>query len=247
MNTVSFPLTFLLRSCDDALRHEIAAAGYSDEFSKLALFLIWQNFAMGGSCRREICAEGPVSADPRVLSIERSCGWLGTPGLLIDLAIACGLLVVEKGESGRTLLCSGFQEFNRGKVKSIQRHGGLMRALKSHLRDAEKCADDKEELWRRTGGGVFEGLHPDRRRAAMVFLMRVCRALSKSLPSDAVLSNGTIHLAAKVVEAHGDTIDATLLWLFDRKGEIDIPERLDEIMRAWPDYSRQASAVDGNS
>lgn len=239
--SVTYPLTFLLRPCDDALRHELAASGISEESAKLMLFLVWQNFAIGGSHRREVSADGPLSADQKALSIERACGWPGKSGAFLDLAVSCGFLAVESGAGTRYLSCHGFQEFNRGKAKSIQRHGGLVRALKSHLREAEKFIDDKEELWRRTGGGAFEGLSPDRRRSAMVFLMRICRALSKTLPSDAVLSNGTIHLAAKCVEDHADSIEKTLLWVFDHRTEIQIPERLDEIVRAWPDYARKAA------
>lgn len=242
---VSYPMVFLMRPCDEALIHELSARGVPAESASLMCFLAWRHFAMGGSGRIQLPDGGDPCSSPRALSVERACGWSGASGEFVRVALACGFFAMESSVTGASLVCCGFQEVNRGKAQSIQRSGALAKALKAHLREAEVAIQQKEELWSRTGGGAFEGLPPERRRSAMVFLMRVCRALSRSLPSDAVLSNGTIHMAAKCLEDYGDSVDATLFWVFDNRTVIDLPDRLDDIIREWPEYTRRAEESKG--
>jgi hypothetical protein len=105
-----------------------------------------------------------------------------------------------------------------------------------------KSAEEREELWNRTGGGAFASIPAEARREALVFMNRVCRALRMPVPADSVLAaSGAFDLALACLRDHdAKAIDSTLMWLLANRNGQDVPDRLDAVLREWASFSAKA-------
>ena len=238
---VTYPRSFLSRPQDRMLLAELEAAGTPPDSARLMLYQCWVDFATGESDRRPIGDE-PMAEDRQVRAMEQFVGWKGPDGDFVRHALMAGFLVKETTAAGSALVCSGFRALNRSKAGSMQRKGGLARALKAHLRDAVNDAEKREELWSRNGGGSFGDMPPQMRKDAMVFIIRVCRALGFPIPADSMLAAGIIGQAAACLTEHDpDAIESTLMWLFDHRSHPCVPDRLDNVFRSWSEFSSSAA------
>jgi hypothetical protein len=239
---VSYPLFFEDRQEDRAMVADLVSQGVDPNVAAFMLYRIWKEFAHGKSDRRVVDPSN-LAADRSVLMIEQFCKWSGTRGGLVSAAIAAGFLRLESVAGGGTLLvCHGFRE-NNNRATSMQSRGGLGRALKTHQREAAAAAEEREKLWSRTGGGAFKEIPAEQRREAIVFIVLVCRALGRPIPADAALTDGTFHLAIEIIRDHSEeSRKAVLMWLLPNRGDASIPERIDMVLRAWPEYVTKSAA-----
>lgn len=245
MSIVSYPQSFLSRPEDRAFLIEQDQAGVSPEKAALTLYRIWADYSTGGSDRRPL-ADEDLSKDRQVRVLESFCGWDGAPGDMVRLAVAAGFLRIETQPSGnRALVCTGFYPINsnwNAKGNSFQRKGAFTRILTADLKSAMKSAEEREELWSRTGGGAFAAIPAESRREALVFMNRVCRALKMPVPADSVLAaSGAFDLALAVLRDHESReVDSTLMWLLANRNGQDIPDRLDVVLREWKTFLAKA-------
>ena len=242
---ICYPQAFLERPEDRSLLVELAIAEVPEDSAKLILYRIWADFATSGSDRRVIDEER-LDDDRQVRVLEAFCGWKGAPGRLVRLAAETGFLKIEGSENGTMLICKDFFPINSAwssKGRSFQKKGAFTRVMRKHLEAAETDAVQREELWSRTGAAAFLDIPEASRKDALRFIYRICRALGIQVPSDEVLRAGPFRQA---IDCQRDTpakvIDDTLIWLISRRKSPDIPDRIDAILRAWPDYVKQAAA-----
>jgi hypothetical protein len=251
MSVVSYPQSFLHRPEDRSFLMELSAAGLSAAESCCILYRIWADFSTGGSDRRPVDAEN-LAADRQVRVLESFCEWKGVPGEMVRLAVMSGFLRVEPAPAGGSLLvCNGFYPINsnwNAKGNSFQRRGAYTRILGADLKKSLQSAQEREELWSRTGGGVFKDLPAETRREALVFINRVCRALKMTVPADSVLSTaGLFSLAVTCIQSHSvKSIDNTLMWLLSNRTGQAVPDRLDAILRDWPALTQKAAEEMGD-
>lgn len=246
MSVVSYPQSFLSRPEDRAFLIELEQAGVTAEKAALMLYRIWADYSTGGSDRRPVMEED-IGADRQVRVLESFCGWDGPPGDLVRLGVASGFLRFEVNPSGgRALVCSGFYPINSNwnvKGNSFQRKGAFTRILTADLKSAMKSAEEREELWSRTGGGAFASIPAESRREALIFMNRVSRALKMGVPADSVLAaSGAFGLALDCLRDHDPkSIDATLMWLLANRNGQDVPDRLDAVLRQWSVFAAKAA------
>jgi len=251
MSVVSYPQSFLHRPEDRSFLLELSAAGIQAAESKLMLYRVWADYATGGSDRRPVDPEA-LATDRQVRVLESFCEWQGGPGEMVRLAVMAGFLRMEPAPSGgHALICSGFYPINsnwNAKGNSFQRRGAYTRILGADLKKSLQSAQEREELWSRSGGGVFKEVPADTRREALVFINRVCRALKMPFPADSVLSAGIFPLAIDCINTcSGKSIDSTLMWLLSNRAAQTVPDRLDAILREWPEFTKKAADEMGDA
>lgn len=244
-SVICYPSLFLERPQDRVFLEKLRRAGVGDDTSKLMLYRIWADFATGQSDRRGLAKGGShLAADPYALSIESFCEWRGEAGLLVSFAVESGFLRLEGGGDERVLVCDGFFPINSGWSKSgnsMQKKGAFTRILRRQEREAKAEVDEREELWSRTN--AVPELGENQRRAAVLFIARVCRALQFPPPTDAELNTGMLRRAHEIVTSTDEvSLEQTLLWLLSMRGDQLIPVRADLALKMWPDLMRSAKA-----
>lgn len=241
---IVYPISFLERPEDRSFLVELKHAGVHPDTAKLLLYRIWADFATGGSDRRAI-HESNIAKDRQVRVLEAFCDWQGESGLLVRMAVESGFLRIEIGPKGGMLVCAGFYPINSAwsaKGRSFQKKGAYTRVLNRHASMADEEAGKREELWKRTGGGIFHEVPESTRREAMRFIIRVCRTLGMDVPGDVVLHAGPFRMAIEHLQSTPEPkINDTLLWLLSRRGSPEIPDRLDAVLREWPEYVRRSA------
>lgn len=242
---ICYPQSFLERPEDRSFLMELEMAGVSNDASRLVLYRIWADFATSGTDRRSVNDED-LAGDRAVRVLEAFCDWRGEPGALVRMAVETGFLKIEPSATGPMLICKDFFPNNSAwssKGRSFQKKGAFTRVMKKHLASAEDDASQREELWKRTGSSIFEEIPGETRAAALRFIYRICRALGRPVDSDEVLSAGPFRQAVDCLrDFSAKEVDDTLVWLISRRKSPDIPERIDAVLRAWPDYVKQSAA-----
>jgi hypothetical protein len=251
MSVVSYPQSFLHRPEDRSFLMELKAAGCDENAARLMLYRIWADYATGGSDRRPVDLSD-LAQDRQVRVLESFCEWTGKSGDMVRLGIASGFLRTEPSAGGGDMLiCTGFYPINsnwNAKGNSFQRRGAYTRILAANLKESLRSADEREELWSRSGGGAFKDIPAESRREALVFINRICRALKIPAPADSVLAaGGVFNLAVQAIQTHSvKSIDSTLMWLLSNRGAQSIPDRIDAILREWPVLARKAAEEMGD-
>lgn len=244
--TICFPVSFLERPEDRSFLIEMSFAEVPADTAKLTLYRIWHDFATGGSDRRVVNPEN-LPEDRQVRVLESFCGWTGTAGKLVRMGIDSGFLKIDgTAESGHSLVCCGFYPINsawKKKGTSMQQLGAYTRVLKRDDKIAEADLTQREELWSRTGGGIFTTVPEHERRDAMKFIYRICRSRGIDVPSDAVLSAGPFRAAVECLEAQTPEkkVNNALIWIISQRSSPDLPERLDALLREWPEILKKSA------
>lgn len=222
---------------------KLLAEEMSEDAARLALYLLWCDFANGGSDRRALrCEEdapaGELAAEGQVALLEDFAGWTGGRGGFFRMAVEAGFLRMEPREGGGCdVVCHGFYPLNarlNRQGKSIQRMGGLARSVRSKQRDAEMLAARSLELWERRGD-QFD-LPEEHRRDALRLILELARVMALDSPADEVLRTGLLrkaHECQRTTDA--EERQRVLMWLLAHRDDADVPKDVGRLLAMWDD------------
>lgn len=242
-SVICYPTSFLERNTDRSFLIELGVAGVSKPEAKLILYRIWADYGTSGSDRRPV-NPGDLSNDRQVLIIEQFCDWSGRRGDLVRMAIESGFLKLESGDGGAVLVCDGFYPINSAwssTGRSFQRRGAYSKVLKKQQEEAVEMVKRQEELFQRTASSHFTGMSAEERTAGRMLITGICRALGVNTPKDDVLDAGPMRMAVEIVKERDDAqVREVLLWMLSQRKSGTIPvDRIDAVLREWPEYVRK--------
>jgi hypothetical protein len=249
MTSISYPINFLARPADRYLIERLRQAGYSQDSAEILLYRIWQDFASGGSDRRQLSGgREDFASDLAVKLLEDFCKWVPAgekPGMLVEMACAADFLGVEATESGETVLvCRDFYPLNSrisGK-SSIQSLGGYSKGLSFASAKAAKDTAEHLQLWEHNPNHGFEDFTPALREAALLFIHRICRAAAREVPPDSVLRAGLFRTAGRCLDQSTQKqVHDTLLYLVSLRNKPNLPASLEAILNQWSELVARAT------
>ena len=221
--------------------------GVDSDLAELMLYRVWRDFGSGGSDRRALTKGEGIGLDPQMRLLAQSAGFKGETGQFIQHGISAGFFVLEGVEERKpVLVCKDFFPINSAwsvSGNSIQKKGAYTRARNRQAEEAEAAARKQLEVWDRTAPPDISGMDVEQRRAGIIFIHRLARALDLKLPPDPELRAGPLAAAAAIVESTPvRSLDDTLLWLLSKAKDAsaNIPRNLKDLLAAWPSLVGQA-------
>lgn len=244
--TISYPRNFLERPEDRAFLISFRGQEAKPAQVKFHLYRMWADFATGGGDTRLVSSGTEcLSSDPAALMIEEFCQWEGDPGDLVSRCLKSGFLSYEPRESGGGVLrCTGFMQANQasfGKLGSMQKAGGHARGRQRQKAAAERETKEMLELWKRNGTESPDGMTAPQAEQSVLFILRVCRAMNWKKPSMDEMRSGSMRMAGEIlVKSSSERLEKVVLWLIANRNAMDMPTRLDQLLRVWDGIEKRA-------
>lgn len=245
---ISLPHNFWSRVADRTFIGLLADIQIARDRARVCLFLLWRDYSQHGGGERLVPLDGTArSRHIAVRILEEACEWPGTPGEMVDAAIAAGVLkLVEVSDTEANLALVDFSATRSagsgsGGGDSLADKGARAATRLRTKAPAERDASDTLGLFESTRMELVEALGQDRLKAALGLLFQISRIMGWKNPEVTAWTREMIEETDALLRGRERTaIDRRLEWLVQAKNDDDVPGRLDLIIKRWDTLQRGA-------
>ncbi len=244
---ITLPHNFWSRVADRTFIGLLADREIARDRARICLFLLWRDYSQHGGGERLVPLDGAArSRHIAVRIMEEACEWPGPPGVMVETALAAGVLkLVEVSETEGNLALVDFAA-TRGGGSGAGGGGDTLadRGTRKATRlrtalPAERDAADALGLFGSTRAELVEALGQDRLKAALGLLFQISRIMGWKNPEVTAWTREMIEEADALLRGRDRTaIDRRLEWLVQAKKDDEVPGRLDLIIKRWDTLQR---------
>lgn len=237
------PLGFGERPCDRLLS---ASLSLPPESSLGLMLRVWRDFAIARDDRRSVPRDPEARASSAAVRIiESFIGWTGEPGAFVAAGVAAGFFtLLPIDEVNCQLVLVDFFPANRSGALdlSASRLGGTAKSVNSAIRKAKAGADEQLDFLRQSGHDLLRGRAEKDVSAGLLFIHQLCNVLKQPVPQAKEWKEELLVKALDVKSGHdAAAIDRTFRWLVLHRGSQEIPDRIDFVLNAFPDFAARAA------